>query len=303
MTETSQLRNIQAELKNATNGAVTDYTMTFTMNTPVYDGDYLELRFPEEIELPSRWEFECEGKSRNILSIVCTRENDNLVSVRLRNVASINAGNTIQLIFKDLQNSVSLRPTSSWSDILLTDNGNYNIAEYDTDVTVENKFISNILIYELIQSTKEPDVEAVYTIKFETNNDIIYSASIMVRTPSAVSIVRDKSRCFVITNSKRNDGCKFDDNNVIKITDAFSNQPRNYSGTVEVSFIAQNPASNQETGISLSMIIYDDSRFEYQIDQITSGLNPLFVCEYPCATCDITRANSCVTCPVGKYEP
>jgi hypothetical protein len=73
----------------------------------------------------------------------------------------------------------------------------------------------------LIQSTKEPDVEARYTIRFDTNNDIPFASSILVRTPLAVSTVRDKSRCFVLTNSKRNDVCKFDDNNIIKITDAF----------------------------------------------------------------------------------
>lgn len=88
------------------------------------------------------------------------------------------------------------------------------------------------------QSTKEPDVQADYTIKFVTNNDIPYTGAIIVKAPSEVSIVRDKYRCFVITNSRRNNVCEFENNSVIKITDAFDNQPRAYSGTVEVTFVA-----------------------------------------------------------------
>ena len=79
--------------------------------------------------------------------------------------------------------------------------------------------------------------------------------------------------------------------------------PRVYSGTVEVNFVAVNPASNSEVGLTLEMIIYDSSMFEYKIDIITKGLNPLFFCSYPCLTCDIARPGVCLTCPVGKYEP
>jgi hypothetical protein len=101
MTDTSQLELVSAGMKNATNGAITDYIIIFTMNTPVFDGDNLELRFPPEMTLPSKSKFRCEA-GNNVLSVICTKSNDNLVQVWFRNVGSIVAGNTIKLTFMNL---------------------------------------------------------------------------------------------------------------------------------------------------------------------------------------------------------
>jgi hypothetical protein len=38
------------------------------------------------------------------------------------------------------------------------------------------------------------------------------------------------------------------------------------------------------------MTIYDDATFTYKIDQIASGLNPTYLCSYPCATCDYSNS-------------
>lgn len=84
--------------------------------------------------------------------------------------------------------------------------------------------------------------------------------------PSEVSVVRDKYRCFVLTSSKRGNVCKFEDNNIIKITNAFGDQPSTYGGTVEITFTALNPSSNADTAITLQMTLYDDSMFQYKID-------------------------------------
>lgn len=101
MTDTSQMTLVTAGIKDATNGAITDYTLTFTANTPVLDGDKLELRFPDEITLPSYSNFKCSGGS-NVLSVTCTKSTYNLVLVTLRNVGSIVAGNSFKLTFRDL---------------------------------------------------------------------------------------------------------------------------------------------------------------------------------------------------------
>jgi hypothetical protein len=183
------------------------------------------------------------------------------------------------------------------------DFGRKQVSGYNKQVFVTNTQVTNIIRYELIQSTKEPDVEAEYTIKFTTNNEIPYTGALLVRTPLQVSIVRDKYRCFVTTNSKRRDVCAFEGNSIIKIADAFANQPRSYTDTVEVTFVAQNPASNQETKLTLELFIYDQNDYKYKIDQITSGLNPLFFCNFPCATCEMNNPNHCLSCPPANYQP
>jgi len=201
------------------------------------------LRFPKELQLPSSTNIPCSA-SDNINRLTCTKSTNNLVLVTLTNVAAIVAGQQFTLEFGEIRNAISLRPTSSWSDIYLMDFGRKQVSGYNKQVFVTNTQVTNIIRYELIQSTKEPDVEAEYTIKFTTNNEIPYTGALLVRTPLQVSIVRDKYRCLVTTNSKRRDVCAFEGNSIIKIAEAFANQPRSYTGTVEVTFVAQNPASN-----------------------------------------------------------
>lgn len=89
---------ISAGLTNVTNGAISDYSLTFTPNTPVFDGDKLNLRFPAEITLPDWNEFKCTG-DKNIFSMTCTKSNFNLVQVILRNVNSIVAGSSFRITF------------------------------------------------------------------------------------------------------------------------------------------------------------------------------------------------------------
>lgn len=84
--------------------------------------------------------------------------------------------------------------------------------------------------------------------------------------PSEVPLVRDGYSCYVLTNTRQNMMCSFQGNNVLKISNAFNNQPSSYTGTVVVNFVAQNPSSNVNTNISLQLTVYDKNDFAYPID-------------------------------------
>lgn len=86
----------------------------------------------------------------------------------------------------------------------------------------------------------------------------------------------------MMTSSMRQNVCTFEDQTTIKIANAFSDQFVNYSGPVEIHFSAVNPSDNSDTSLSLSMTIYDDKSFTYKVDEIAKGLNPSFMCTYPC---------------------
>lgn len=124
-----------------------------------------------------------------------------------------------------------------------------------------------------------------------------------VLMPMEVALVRDSYSCFVLTNTRQNMVCSFQGNNILKIQNAFNNQPTYYTGTVVVTFVAQNPSSNANTNITLQLTVYDKNDFAYPIDQILSGLNPTFVCNFPCLTCSAVNPSSCVTCPTGINKP
>jgi len=63
-------------MQNTTNGAVTNYTINFTPNTPIFTGDKLSMKFPPEIGLPSQSNILCSG-SKNLISIICTKSANN----------------------------------------------------------------------------------------------------------------------------------------------------------------------------------------------------------------------------------
>lgn len=104
------------------------------------------------------------------------------------------------MYFEDVQNPPSLRRSSSFTDLLLTDKGFNEIANYEKDVWVENLYVSNLQTFELSQESKEPDAETQYMIYFVTNNFLPTSAAILIRMPQGVAAVRDSYDCYVVTN-------------------------------------------------------------------------------------------------------
>lgn len=104
------------------------------------------------------------------------------------------------------------------------------ISTYNGVARITNQFVSNILIYSLIQSSRMPGAQAYYTITFTTENPLPPSASMLVTTPLAVSIVPDSRACYVISSTQTNNVCTFVQNTGLKITNAFRNQGTSYQG-------------------------------------------------------------------------
>ena len=59
-----------------------------------------------------------------------------------------------------------------------------------------------------------------------------------MKTPIEVLIIRDIYQCGVVTDTVRNNVCKFETNSVIKITNGLNNRGVNYKGTVSINFFA-----------------------------------------------------------------
>ena len=76
MSEPAMFPNLEVITKNTTNGAITDYTVTFTASVPVYDGDIFNMIFPDQISTPK--EPTCE-KGACLDDIQCTSETGRIV--------------------------------------------------------------------------------------------------------------------------------------------------------------------------------------------------------------------------------
>jgi len=63
--------------------------------------------------------------------------------------------------------------------------------------------------------------------------------------------------------------------------------------------IAIGPITNPETqsgATSFKIMSYTENALTYEVDQVTSGLVPLFDCNYPCYTCESTNSSGCTSC-------
>ena len=125
-----------------------------------------------------------------------------------------------------------------------------------------------------------------------------------VETPSSVDVVRSNHNCYVNLNRKRSNVCDFVGREIIEITGAFTQigYRGNYTDTVEIVFLAENPSRTNNDELSLNLEVYLDHRFLYKIAEIEDGLTPTFECEWPCKTCSPADSLDCQSCFEGRTE-
>jgi hypothetical protein len=190
------------------NGERTTYTMTFAPNVPVEKNDKMVVKFPEQIGLPEGL-INCQGEKRFINIMRCYKRTDNTLEIQFNDVESMRAGDPFWVTVDDVRNPYSTAPTDPFDEVIMKNYASREISKYEgPDVFVKMETVSEILVANLFQSTKEPAERAEYTLTFETNNPIPSDAAIEVHAPPGVSIKRDSSACSVTTNSLRTDVCR-----------------------------------------------------------------------------------------------
>lgn len=141
MTELSEITKIAVDNADKSNGAVTAYTITVTPNTPVLQGDQMQIGFPVELTLPDYNSLTCGVNSalNLLLAVDCTKEG-NLLIVEFTSSNTISANTPFQFIVNNIKNPGTTTPSSPFTDILLSTvqgSQTYDIAQYSKlDVTV-----------------------------------------------------------------------------------------------------------------------------------------------------------------------
>jgi hypothetical protein len=121
MTDLQPMTSVSIDFQNKTNGAITKYTISIVPSTKIHDNDMFSINFPPEIKLP--FDIQCSSASPYILSFFCQKLNfQNAVIFTLVDVsARLKIGTEITLSVNNVQNSVSMRPSSSFTNMVLTD--------------------------------------------------------------------------------------------------------------------------------------------------------------------------------------
>lgn len=177
---------------NGVNGALADYTITFTANTPVNSGDILNLILPTSIR--SQKEPECIA-GLCLASISCTSERGKLIAKFGIDDADCEKDDAvISFTVKDMTNAPSSLPsapiTAFWTSSRYMD-----VCEYQGDNDVPYQITnedSGEIVWDTVsinQDSKDYGSNNQYSIRFTPTNAIPKLGWVSLRYPEHVKIV------------------------------------------------------------------------------------------------------------------
>ena len=67
-------------------------------------------------------------------------------------------------------------------------------------------------------------------------------------------------------------------------------------------FDAFNPRTNKDLGLAIKVELYLDDTFLYKMAEIQGGVEPVFDCKSPCASCSPFDMSDCESCLTGSLE-
>ena len=101
------------------------------------------------------------------------------------------AGAPLGMIITLVTNPRSLRPTSTFKDMLFTGGGLFKVAEYTENIFLKTDYLGSIDMKtaSIAQSDYAPNVNSTLTLSFFTNNPLPWSAAILLQVPQTLPIL------------------------------------------------------------------------------------------------------------------
>lgn len=230
---------------NQTNGATTEYTVSFIATVPLQDGDLFSITFPPEIKTPR--DPVCEMIAC-VESTACTSERGRIVVTLGKPCPEINSVVTFKV--QGLRNPPSLVPRGP-IEAHWTTSRYRQVANFTGAAAIQNAemaFLNNDTV-SLNQLKLDFGVQTVFTLRFRPTNSIPRSGWIKVVYPRSVSVADELqfiAGCMAITTlSFRGPGhCNLvSSKREIWMFDLFGDQ-ETYSSTVTLEFNFTNPVTN-----------------------------------------------------------
>lgn len=184
MTEMAPFDKMTVVAANKTNGAMTDYTVTFYPTVPLQDGDIFTVSFPSQIEVPRNPSCLAE---KCLKSLECSGETGRISMVLVQPCTEENA--EVKFVLQGIRNPQSLIPSgtlqASWT------NKQYReVAKFSGTIVIQNKDLAYLdpSVISLNQANQEFGKESLYTLVFRPHNPIPKSGWVKIIYPSSVKI-------------------------------------------------------------------------------------------------------------------
>ena len=135
MTKLKSITNVEIDVQNKTNGAITTYFIKITPSTQVHSFDVFTIDFPKELQLP--FGMHCGSLSTLIGDATCIKIGELKVEITLLYVSKeLTSGKQFTVKVVGVKNAPSMRPTSPFTNMMFSGrHGNlmYQLTEFRPD--------------------------------------------------------------------------------------------------------------------------------------------------------------------------
>jgi len=119
MTELKSITNVEIDVQDKTNGAITTYFIKITPSTQVHSFDIFTIDFPKELMLP--FGMHCGSLSDLVGDATCIKIGERRVEITLLDVSKeLTSGIEFELEVVGVKNAPSLRPTSPFTNMMFS---------------------------------------------------------------------------------------------------------------------------------------------------------------------------------------
>ena len=121
MTQLKSITNVEIDVEDKRNGAITNYIIKITPSTHVHNFDVFTIDFPKELVLP--WMMTCKSLSPLVGRVPCIKSSNQQrsVEITLKEVASeLDSGKVFAILLKGVQNAPTLAPTSPFKNMFFS---------------------------------------------------------------------------------------------------------------------------------------------------------------------------------------
>ena len=234
--------------RDPTNGATTDYVITFKPTLPLKDGDLFHLLLPFSGDIQAPKEPACAAQ-QCLQSIACTSESRKL-TFTLVNPRCAAEGSEYSFSISGVRNPYSM--VTSWPLQAYVQSATYqNMTTYlGNQVTITNTKwgILDPTLVALDQRDRNYNTYSLYTIRFKPTNPIPPIGAVKLTYPKTIKV---KSRadflssCQAITDLMYGEkNCLLDEStNTVWFLGIFTNQQQ-YTSQISLNMYFLNPTSN-----------------------------------------------------------
>lgn len=168
MKRLKQVTSVTVDMRNKTNGAATEYEVTVIPSTQIHQHDVFKIQFPKEITLGPG--IACGRTIRPLRRLSCQKVGEHSVYFSILDIElNHTAGVALKFTVANVTNAHSLRPSSTFSNMMFTDSQfNNDLTEFTKKVFVTTRRVGQISrrTAGLRQSSKDPDANATAVIFF-----------------------------------------------------------------------------------------------------------------------------------------